>query len=150
MTRGGFVPWPCLLSTFKILFCWVHRVGVLMVTVAWGEEVNECFPVTLPLDRSLVAHPTTYAMIWQGLWPCPLVSLRASPSSPNQNNIFSGFYHGPLMGRLIEFLTTHICNHTQPMAEIGWYNYELEQYWFGLDWCYRSTMCNENTFKFVT
>jgi hypothetical protein len=33
----------------------------------------------------------------------------------------------------MELFPTHVCDDTHPLAEIGLYNYELEQYWFGLN-----------------
>ncbi len=37
------------------------------------------------------------------------------------------------MGRSMELFPTHVCDDTHPLAEIGLYNYEMEQYWFGLN-----------------
>jgi hypothetical protein len=63
----------------------------MLVTVAWGEGVNLCLPVPLPLDRSLVACPNMCTIMLSGALGTPLpltLSVRVPPPPRPTKHIF--------------------------------------------------------------
>jgi hypothetical protein len=84
ITKGGFVPRSRLLSPHHILSCWGAQGWHTGGDRSLGEGLMCAFLSPLPLDRSLVARPTTHAKGWLGLRPFPLVSPYVLPSFPTQ------------------------------------------------------------------
>ncbi len=97
-----------------------------MVTVAWGEGVNVCLPVSLPLNRTLIACPNTRVIMLGGVPGTPLSLFMPLPHyPPPTKHIFRILLRDCLMVRPIE-LSPKLCNGTHLLAEIGLLNNELE------------------------